>query len=285
MNKNIKLLGDVWVNFVYGGLDSVYVPEYFEWRRDDEISIYNQLPIVHVSKEDYDNIGLGFKRIPLSFLEPLTRLAHLRRNSKEGSNYSFIISDGVRVLVIYTGGKDTPTYKSKIIPRQERTTLEVLRDLPVTKVNWDEVKDVTDYGEGGSVPLDKEEGTYSEVGLTKEYMLNKIAHVFPSYHIGCTRRERELKELVLECLYGLASVNDDEEVTYWFNILIPNYEGNLEELSSLDKLNIMHDKIKDGWSKEHYDFGRELTQYSSVYKDVWDDVEERFGEAEQHEGR
>lgn len=253
----MKVMHDVWVNWTYGGDKKKYIPEYFEWRADDNIESFTMFPVIRVSKEDYERMAFGYDELPHELLEYLEGKAQSGKGrDKAESDYSVIISDGENVLAICTERHKEPLLKSKLIPRQDEQVRSLVKDIPIFKLEWKNTRKEPDSGEG---------------------ILGKIIDIRPEYMTGLTRKERELKEILFDCLFELSCSDNIQEIKYWYIELFPEMYGTkaLETLQREEFLDLIFEEVRFGWSDIHMQFGNNLVKFYDLFEDMWNDIKKR----------
>jgi hypothetical protein len=248
----MKYLHDVWVNWSDGGSRAHQIPEYHEWRKDDYVELMDQIPVIVLEPESFTVLEDGYVDIPKEILEMVFKQAARinpetkRRNKVE---YAFIITDKTRVLAINTESDTKPNLKSRLLPRQENFTTEMVEfDEPLP------VKVVADEYEDGEV---------------EEILGDDILSLKPEYMIGLTRDEKEMKEMVMDCLFNISCSEDYHEVYYWYVELFPKEYNPAVELEMDDMVQKMFDLLKVGWTQQHVDFGTQLIKAYDIYKEDW----------------
>jgi hypothetical protein len=245
-------LHDTWVNWSFGGHRSYHTPEFFEWRKEDKPSIIDQVPLLLVEYDFYEAIDGGYPTIPQYVLDKVKDRTFLRKDQeREKINHAFLMSDGNRAMAVYTEGTTEPVCKSKLIPRQHRLALEMVRDTTVNKF---------------PVPEEAEP-------IPDNTFLGKITNVKPEHMRGLTRTEREMKEILLDCLFTLGCSTNEHEVRYWYTEMFPNrYNDDLHKLSIENMISNMFDHVKYGWEDTHVQFGNNIVKHSDIYSMLWEEL-------------
>jgi Protein of unknown function (DUF3603) len=244
---------DVWVNWVDGMCKGYHVLEYHEWEKGDEVELMVQMPVLYVTAELFDNIENGFDPLPKQMLSEIyNKSARVGKNKEEiRVDYAAVLTDGERFLAIDTDGEEVPNFKSRLMPRQER-------DLPA-KLKGYEPKD---YG------YEPEEFEVDET------LAGKILTLEPIHMVGLTRRERQMKELLMDCLFQLSCSDNIEEVRYWFTDLFWGMKSDIvvESLTIEQMVYDMADYLQEGWDEQHEEFGTSLAKYFDNYVGLWEDL-------------
>lgn len=249
----MNYLHDVHVNWVDGGSRKHEIPEYFEWKEGDPEELMETLPLVIIKHELFTILEDGYVDIPKDLLSMVHRVAvkinpvTKRKNKVE---YCFAVTDGVRVVVINTEGDNMPNLKSRIAPDRERFALELAEEYPKytfeipSGYTVEEHEDVT--------------GFFS---------------TSPKDYVGLTRTEKEMKQIVLDCLFNLSGSDNKFEVFYWFVEVFPelNSQTTLAALSKEEMVQHLFDFLRKGWSKCHEEFGTNMIKVApnDIYKDEW----------------
>jgi len=239
-------LHDVWVNWADGMNKGYNIPEFHEWNnKKDEIELMDQIPLVYVTSELFDFIENDFDVLPDLLLAAIKEKAYRRKNhERENVTYAAIVTDGKGVMAIDTNDEKVPNFKSRLIPRQDQIVFQMI-----------EGKNPSSYlFEGSSV----ETGDLTAAG--------RIINIDNVHMYGLTRKEKEMKELLVENLFRLLCSENQKEVEYFFTELFPKVnpagmtiEGMVESMSIF---------AKKGWSEEHETFGATLAKYFDSYDDA-----------------
>jgi hypothetical protein len=244
---------DVWVNFVDGMCKGFSIPEFHEWGKKDEVELMVQLPIVYTTAEVYENIENGFDPLPEEMLREIYRRSARAANNEEVRvDYAMALTDGERFLVVDTDGESVPNLKGRMIPRQERIILEMIED-----------EDPKDYG---YTPDHFE---------TDETVAGKILNLEYVHMVGLTRRERQMKEILMDSLFQLLCSDNIEEVRYWFTDLFWGMKDDIvvESMTIQQMVADMHDYLQEGWDEQHEEFGTKIAKYFDNYKDMWEPLQ------------
>lgn len=240
---------DVWANWADGFSKGYNIPSYFEWASEDEVELIERVPILHVSTELFDYIKDKYGELPEKLLELVHNKAYqIRGNKKVMAAYVFIISDGKQVLMVDTDGETKPTFKSNIILRQEEYVIDAVSSTPVLEFDWENPDKDEDLTLGGQI-----------LSLKSEYMT------------GLTRKEREMKEIVMDCLFNVSCSQSRAEVVYWYVELFPHMYAIVHEVPVSNEMMVqeMFDFLKQGWSDQHKEFGTQLVKYFDIFDGEW----------------
>lgn len=243
-------LHDIFVNWVDGGSRAHQIPEYHEWRTTDGTELMDTIPVVHVKSELYNYLEDGYIDIPPDILNQVhkeSRRVNPETKRKNIVEYAFILTDGHHVMAINTEGDTKPNLKSRLVPKQEKLVLEYVADLTARHYHF--------------VPEDYEE--------VDETLGGRILSLDPEYMLGLTRTEKEMKEIVMDCLFNISCSENILEVRYWFVELFPKEYSKDLILEKDWMVQKMFDFLKVGWSKQHEEFGTVLVKYYDIYKTDW----------------
>lgn len=249
----LQFIHDVYVNWTDGGTRKHNIPEYHEWNQDtDTIDLMDIMPVLFIEPDLFKVLEDKYVDIPSELLTEVYRKAKIVNSRTKRTNivdYAFIITDGNNVLAINTEGDNKPNMKSRLIPRQENLVREIA--MGYNAKHYD-------------IPEELE----PEVVVSE---LAKMIYLEPEDVLGLTRAEREMKEIIVDCLFDLAHSLNPAEVMYWFVELFPyRYHPDLaKEYSIEEMITKIHNFIKKGWSKQHEDFGTNLVKVHTIFTDDW----------------
>jgi len=244
---------DVWTNWVTGMGKAHHVIAFHEWDKTDNVELMDQTPLLHVTEELMDFVEDQFGELPEEMLKAIHERSYIRKNhDRKCIDYAAVLTDGIRVIAIDTVGATVPTKKSRLIPRQEQLVYEMIAGT-VKK----------DYG---FKPEDQKVDMSGEVTVGAKILDIKNVHM-----IGLTRRERDMKEILINCLFELVCSENINEVRYWYTELFP---GSMVDIISEDwtieqMVEDMHDHLSEGWDEQHVNFGHKFVKYYDLYTDDW----------------
>lgn len=247
-------LHDIWVNWVEGGSRAYQIPEFFEWKKTDNVDLMDTIPLIVVEPELFSFIEDGYTDIPKELLDSIYNVAKKRIASQQKTRkvqYCFVMTDKKRVLAVEAASDLKPNYKSRLNATQERSVLERA-----------EYTDVTPYEIADS---DKEGAR--ELALTEQILASD-----PAYFVGLTRTEKAMKEILFDWLFELSCSENDSEVYYWYTELFPKEYSTDVRISVEWMLENMFNFIKKGWSQRHVDFGTQLVKYRDYLVEDWNDL-------------
>ena len=247
----MNYLHDVWCNWVDGTTRGYSIPHYHEWKDEDSVQLIDQIPLLLITPELFDFLEDGYDDIPQEILDHIHNRAFIqgKNGSKKRIAYAMVTTDGHRVLTINTEGDKLPSLKSRMIPRQERLVLEMMEDLVPFSLKWE-------------MPETEEED---------DTLGGQMLYMKAEYMGGLTRTEREMKEILMDCLYNVYCSKNRAEVIYWYIELFPVMYGEkaLQVAELEDLVSHMFDFLKEGWSQRHEEFGYTLVKYYDVFLEDW----------------
>lgn len=243
---------DVWVNWFYGSFKSFEIPELHEWWSSDDVEIFDTMPVVYVTEATLDSVQDSMEELPVEVLDLVRKRAVKRGKwgAKEGIEYAMILTDGTRSLAVDTEGTAIPQRKSKLIPRQDKLIIELIKDK--------------------QVDLEPFSWNYLAERVEPDYILSvsdRIINVRQESMIGLTRRERELKRNLFEYLFELSISDSDIEVFYWYTELFPDRKD--VSKSREEMVTEMFEELEIGWNEKHEKFGESFSRSSPYYYDAW----------------
>lgn len=245
----MKPLRDVWVNWQEGVEEGFNVHPFYEWRKEDNIKLLVETPIIGVTSELYEYIENGIHLLPIELLDLMKDRTAYRENNitkKDGVEYCGIVTDGKRIIMINVHN-GFPMAKSRLVLRQERAVFE----------EWEKGKDA----ENPIIGLDEEYTVRfkpSETQLTREEAM------------GLTRKERRQKELLLQTVVFLKT-KGVEEIRYW--LLEWDETLSSKKVQSLDRekaISTLIANMRSGWEKKHENFAKKIIQVIPSYKPLWE---------------
>ncbi|HLS06593.1 MAG TPA: DUF3603 family protein [Bacillota bacterium] len=236
-------LHDVWVNWFEGEENSYNICHYHEWRKNDHIQLLEQIPLLYISFELYEYMTNDLQEIPYKLLESIYRRAYLRkRQTKEVIEFAAVITDGRDIMAFDTIGYEIPVRKSRLIPRQEKQVFRTIKRLQQQTFQFQ---------------LENYEKTYHLLSME------------PKLIIGLTRRERNLKQVLMMALDQLRAVSHLEELRYWLTEWDPKRYETIRSMDAQQVWQTLYDGIKVGWTKNHLDFGEKLVRSYPFLQEIW----------------
>jgi hypothetical protein len=235
-------LHDVWVNWFEGEENGYNVCHFHEWRKDDQIELLDQVPLLKVSSGLYDYIENSLSEIPQALLDDVYQKAFVRKNHERIQlDYCFVISDGKGVLAVDTIGYNIPIRKSRLIPRQEQLVYEMVAE--------------------------QEESVYPLHSYEKEY---HILSPSPDLMSGLTRKERQLKQLLFMALDQLHSTKNVAEVRYWYTEWAPEKYSHIQKMSFEEAWHSLYEETKYGWTDKHVQLCENLIKGQPFFEKLWE---------------
>lgn len=239
----MELIGDVWVNWFEGEENGYNVCEFHEWRKHDFIECMDQIPLIKVSDALFNYIENDLSDLPPTLLEKIHNQSYIRKNNqRERVEYAFIATNGIAIIVVDTLGYTIPIRKSRVIPRQESAIIEQAQTMTIFQ----------------------EEGQFTH---------NKMHHIMspPALWMrGLTRKERQLKQLLLMVLDQLRTTGQLEEIRYWFTEWFPKRYGESRTILFDDAWRALFNDVKLGWSDKHYQLCERMIKGQSYYEKLWE---------------
>ncbi|OMP67098.1 DUF3603 family protein [Domibacillus epiphyticus] len=217
-------LHDVWVNWFEGEENGCNVCPFHEWRKDDGMMLLDQVPVVIVREQAMDYIENTLGELPEDLLKKIENKAFIRKGSKrEMMEYCFIASDGNRTMAIETMGYRVAVKKSRIMPQHELIVRE-MADCHASEPFY--------FPE-----MDKK--TYS------------LTEPSPEWMTGLTRKERQLKQLLLLAVDQLIESGNEHELKYWFTEWAPDRYESIRQMEWKEAADQFSKAVTMGWSARH----------------------------------
>ncbi|GAB2533081.1 DUF3603 family protein [Gracilibacillus alcaliphilus] len=236
-------LHDVWVNWFEGEENGYNVCEFHEWRKSDGIEILDQAPILLIDHKAFVYIENDLQDIPSAILKQIYQQAYVRKNQKrQPLDYACIITDGFSIMAFDTMGYHIPMRKSRLIPRQERLVLELIRGRTPEKY---------------SLPKHTE----------KEFHILSLP---PQYMAGLTRKERQLKQLLMIAIDQLEANQSIEEIRYWLTEWQPEQYQQIKHMSFEQAWYTLYQELVNGWGIKHEAFCQQIIKGHAFYEDIWE---------------
>jgi hypothetical protein len=240
----MELIGDVWVNWFEGEENGYNVCDFHEWRKHDFIELLDQVPLIKVETDLFLFIENDLCDLPSPLLEDVRNKSYIRKNNqREVIEYCFIATDGKRHIVVDTLGYTVPIRKSRLIPRQEKIVIEKAETMETIHYDWE------------------------HTGEAKEY---HILSPDPTWMFGLTRKERQLKQILLMALDQLQSSGKLEEIRYWYTEWFPKQYNESRTLSFDEAWLKLFNVVKNGWSDKHYDLCERIIKGQPYFEKIWE---------------
>lgn len=235
---------DVWVNWFEGEENGYNVCYFHEWRKDDGVELLDQVPLLYITEDLYSYIENDMSDLPKLLLDTIYKRAYMRKgHERTVLEYACIITDGNDILAFDTIGYTIPVRKSRLIPRQEQMVYDMIKNAKKESFNFEN----DDY--------------------EKEYHLLSMP---PELIFGLTRRERQLKHLLMIALDHLKTTNNIEELRYWLTEWDPKKYPSIREMDADVVWQALYDGVKDGWSSAHEDLCAKLIKGQPFLENMWE---------------
>lgn len=230
----MRLLEDVWVNLVDVEEVGAGLRYFHEWGADEAV-LMDRLCLYEVSSEFVRLVSE--KRVILS--EGLLREVYQQSYERKGRgrkrhDYTFLLCDGVRAFVVEANGEGIIERKSDLMPRQLFSVLE-------------------EVSGGTLVELPEVIGEY-EVGLC----------------LGMTRRELEVKKLILGALDRELEGAGRSKLLYYCTELVPSSYKKSKDLDESSLKKKIYDEFYGEWSTGHDEFCKVFVELNIEYKKEYD---------------
>jgi hypothetical protein len=234
-------LHDVWVNWFEGEENGYNICPFHEWRTSDGIEILDQIPVLYIDNKTYHSIENDLHDIPKEVLDQIYKRAYVRKNQERNVlEYATIVTNGKSILAFDTMGYHIPIRKSRLIPRQERLVLDLIEGRNP------KIYELTETEE-------------------KEYHILSLS---PEAMIGLTRKERQLKQLLMIALDQLQVSECIEEVRYWLTEWRPEDYIMIKEMDFKTAWNELYQDLVTGWSVNHEQFCQQIMKGQSFYENI-----------------
>lgn len=236
-------LHDVWVNWFEGEENGYNVCYFHEWRKSDKIQLLDQVPLLYITDELYHYIENNMQDLPKDLLDSIYKRAYIRNGQMRSAlEYAAIVTNGTDILAFDTIGYDIPVRKSRLIPRQEQLVYDMIKNQEPQNFNFDPENHKKNY---------------------------HILSLEPKYIVGLTRRERQLKQLLMMALDQLKASNHVDELRYWLTEWDPKKYPLIRFMKKEEVWQALYDGLKVGWSKEHEELGEKLIKGYPFLEKMW----------------
>ncbi|HLR09678.1 MAG TPA: YjbA family protein [Bacillota bacterium] len=244
-------LHDVWVNWFEGEENGYNVCYFHEWRKEDKIELLDQVPLLYITKALFQYVENDMYDLPQPLLEAVYQRAYARKGQERKClDYAFVATDGVDIIAVDTLGYTIPIRKSRLIPRQEQIVYDMIQNAKVKSFQFDD----TNY--------------------KKEYHILSMA---PEFIFGLTRRERQLKQLLMIGLDQLRTSNHLEELRYWLTEWDPKQYPSIRYMDADRVWNTLYEGVKYGWTPAHEDLCAKLIKGQPFLEKIWESEQNREG--------
>ncbi|WP_407272385.1 YjbA family protein [Radiobacillus sp. PE A8.2] len=237
-------LHDVWVNWFEGEENGYNVCPFHEWRKEDGIELLDQVPILYINDVLYHYIENDLQDLPKSLLETIHKRAYLRKNQERiALEYACIVTNGKSIVAVDTMGYHLPIRKSRLIPRQERLVYEMIE---------------------GTEP---QAFSFSSDYQNKEYHILSLP---PTSMVGLTRKERQLKQLLMMAIDQLGETENLEEVRYWLTEWAPDNYPFIKKMDFEEAWHELYQGVLTGWSNAHEELCEKLVKGQPFFEKMWE---------------
>lgn len=236
-------LHDVWVNWFEAEENGYNVCSYHEWRKEDKIELLDQVPLLYIKESLYNYIENDMQDLPEDLLHRIKKRAYGRKGQiRVPLDYATVVTDGKNILALDTGGYKIPIKKSRLIPRQELIVYNMIKNR------------------------NKRTFKFNSKNYTKKHHILSMA---PELIFGLTRRERQLKQLLMMALDQLRIKNNLEELRYWLTEWNPKKYPFIRFMNEKQVWRALYSGVKIGWSDDHESFGKKLIKGEPFLEQMW----------------
>jgi len=235
---------DVWVNWFEGEENGYNVCYFHEWRKDDGVELLDQVPLLYITEDLYDYIENDMHDLPRTLLDAIYKRAYMRKgHERTVIEYACVITDGNDIMAFDTIGYTIPIRKSRLIPRQEQIVFDMIKKTKPQSYKFDG----SDY--------------------KKEY---HILSMPPELIHGLTRRERQLKQLLMIGLDQLKTTNNLEELRYWLTEWDPKNYPFIRDMDEDKVWDALYNGVKDGWTAAHEELCSKMIKGQPFLEKMWE---------------
>lgn len=237
-------LHDVWVNWFEGEENGYNVCYFHEWRKQDGIELLDQVPLLYITDDLYDYIENDMHDLPKLMLDAIFNRAYIRKGQERTSlDYACVVTDGKDIMAMDTIGYQIPIRKSRLIPRQEQLVYDMVENTKKQSFKFN--------------------GEYHH----KEYHMLSMP---PELIHGLTRRERQLKQLLMMALDQLRTANNLEELRYWLTEWNPKKYPYIRFMDENRVWDALYQGVKHGWSTAHEDLCGKMIKGQPFLERMWE---------------
>lgn len=237
-------LHDVWVNWFESEENGYQVARYHEWRKEDKIELLDQTPLLYITADLFDYIENDLQEIPEDLLDTIYKRSYTRQGQNRNVlDYACVITNGMEALAIDTIGYSIPVRKSRLIPRQEQLIDDMIKSAKPQH-----------FG-------------FKLKGYKKEYHMLSMT---PGEVVGLTRREREIKHILMIALDQLKTSGNLEEVRYWLTEWDPKVYPAVKYFSLEEAWEKLYAGISQGFGKNHEEFCEKIVRGQPFLEKLWD---------------
>lgn len=237
-------LHDVWVNWFEGEENGYSVCYFHEWRKDDGIELLDQVPLLYITEDLFDHIENDMHDLPEDMVDKIYKRSYMRKGQERYSlDFAAVVTDGTDIIAFDTIGYQIPVRKSRLIPRQEQLVFDMIKTNKPKSFNFD------------------------ETNVTKAYHMLSME---PKLIHGLTRRERQLKQLLMIALDQLKSVDNLEELRYWLTEWDPKQYPYIRYMDKESVWEALYEGVKFGWSQSHEDLCFKMIKGQPFLEKMWE---------------
>ncbi len=237
-------LHDAWVNWFEGEENGYNVCPFHEWRKSDSIELLDQVPLLYISSELFEYIENDIRELPKDLLDSIYKRATIRKGQKRTVlEYAAVVTDGMEILAFDTAGYYIPVRKSRLIPRQEQLVYSMIEKA------------------------EQKSYAFKSENYQKDYHMLSMP---PSFIHGLTRRERQLKQLLMIGLDQLKTTNNKQELRYWLTEWDPKKYPYIKYMDEEEVWEALYNGLKDGWSQAHEELCRKLIRGQAFLEKMWE---------------
>lgn len=237
-------LHDVWVNWFEGEENGYSVCHFHEWRKEDGIELLDQVPLLYISEVLYNYIENDMHDLPKSLLDTIYKRAFIRKGQERTVlEYACVVTDGKDIIAFDSIGYQIPIRKSRLIPRQEQLVFDMIKTTKPESFKFD-VKIVK-----------------------KEYHMLSMA---PELVHGLTRRERQLKQLLMIALDQLRTADNLEELRYWLTEWDPKQYPFIRYMNEIKVWEALYEGVKQGWGIRHEELCGKMIKGQPFLERMWE---------------
>lgn len=235
---------DIWVNWFEGEENSYSVCHFHEWRKEDTIDMLDQVPLLYITDELFAYIENDMDELPKALMQKIHKKSYARKGqTRETLDYAAVVTNGQEILVFDTIGYQIPVRKSRLIPRQEQLVFSMIeKKLPES------------FG-------------YAKGDYEKEY---HILSMSPDMVRGLTRKERQMKQLLMIALDQLKNTDNPNELRYWLTEWDPKSYQNFNEVDEDDVWQRLYNGVRDGWGKQQEELCRKMVKGQAFLEKMWE---------------
>lgn len=236
-------LHDVWVNWFESEENGYQVAQYHEWRKEDKIEIIDQTPLLYIKNHLFEYIENDLQELPAGLLDTIYKRSFMKKGqARNVIDYACVITNGCESLAIDTIGYTIPVRKSRLIPRQEQLV-------------YDMIKSAKPQGFG-----------FKLRNYRKDY---HILSMPPEQVRGLTRREREIKQILMLALDQLKTAGNLEELRYWLTEWDPKQYAVIRYLDVDEVWERLYNGVRQGYSENHEAFCAKIVRGQPFLEKLW----------------